>query len=69
LQHPKYIQKYSVLWQGLRTNSKVKLFYSMVFIMRRSLVCFQYLLLVNYNYFQVQIATFVNLLIMEYVGI
>lgn len=52
LKHEKVNRMYGTIWKELKTDSKMSLFYNLIFIARRSLMCLSYLMLVNYNYFQ-----------------
>lgn len=49
--NPAAKQSYGVLWEGLKTKSPKQIFYNIVFIMRRFLVCFSYVFLMGFNYF------------------
>lgn len=68
LEHPLIKRKYGVLYDELKTSSRMFILYNLVFVYRRSIVCFVYLFIPEAMYFQLIFTLFQNMAIMIYIG-
>lgn len=64
LLHPKISRKFGFIYNELKTSSKTTLSQSLIFFVRRSILCFTCLFLKNHLCFQLMMIEFINLFAM-----
>lgn len=68
LENPVVYRTYGIVWEGLMIDLKTQLFYIWVHIVRRVIMCYVFLYMSTYNYFQIIFCLILNWLSMWYVG-